>query len=105
MTYSFCKSWYSPILQNFHGVDPEPKKDFLRHKFPGTSLFYTFNQALHVILNRSDVESFFLALDQLHGRFSGIGAHQDLQKPNFVMPELLIQELCSEQMDLDLINR
>ena len=38
-----------------------------------------------------DVESFFGgALDQLHGRFSNIGENQNLQKPNFVMPELLI---------------
>ena len=40
-----------------------------------------------------DVESFFRALDQLHGSFSDIDAHQDLQKSNFVMPELLIKEL------------
>ena len=32
------------------------------------------------------------ALDQLHGSFSDIGAHQDLQKPTFVMPEPLIKE-------------
>ena len=40
---------------------------------------------------RENVESFFLALDQLHGSFSR--THQDLNKPNFVMPELLIIEL------------
>ena len=33
------------------------------------------------------------ALDQLHGSFSDINAHQDFQKPKFVMPELLINEL------------
>ena len=49
-------------------------------------------KALRVILNRSDV--LFWTLDQLHGSFSEIGAHQNLQKPNFVMPELLIKELC-----------
>ena len=37
---------------------------------------------------------FFLALDQHVGSFSDFGAHQDLQKPNFSMPELLIKELC-----------
>ena len=37
---------------------------------------------------------FLGALDQLHGNFSDIGAHQDYQKPNCVMPELLIKELC-----------
>ena len=50
-------------------------------------------KALHVILNRFNVESFLGALDQLNGSFSDIVAHQDLQKPNFVMPELLIKEL------------
>ena len=38
-------------------------------------------KALHVILNRSDVERYFWALDQLHGSVSDIGAHKDFQKP------------------------
>ena len=50
-------------------------------------------KALHVIYNRSDVESFFLALEQLHGSFSNIGARQDFQRPEFFMPELLLNEL------------
>ena len=41
-----------------------------------------------------DVEIFFWPLDQLYESFSDIGAHQDLQEPNFVLPELLIKELC-----------
>ena len=40
-----------------------------------------------------EVESFFLALEQLHGSLSDIGAHQDFQKPEFIMPELLQKEL------------
>ena len=40
-----------------------------------------------------DAESFFLALEQLHGSFSDIGAHQGFQKPEFIMPELLLKEL------------
>ena len=31
----------------------------------------------------------------LYGSFSDIGAHQDFQIPEFVMPELLLKELCS----------
>ena len=34
-----------------------------------------------------------LYLDQIHGNFNDIGAHQDLQKPTSVMPKLLIKEL------------
>ena len=45
-------------------------------------------KALHVIL-----KVFGEALEQLHGSFSGIGAHQDSQKPKFFMPELLLKEL------------
>ena len=40
-----------------------------------------------------DVESFFWALEQLHGSFSDIGAHQDFRKSKFFMPELLLIEL------------
>ena len=40
-----------------------------------------------------DVESFFWALEQLHGSFSDIGAHQDFQMPEFFMPKLLLKEL------------
>ena len=52
-----------------------------------------------------DVESFLGALEELYGSFSDIGAHQDLQKPNVVMPELL-KELCiyDEMFCLDLLN-
>ena len=35
-----------------------------------------------------DVKRFFWALEQLGGSFSDIGAHQEFQKPEFVMPEL-----------------
>ena len=38
---------------------------------------------------RTDVVSIFWALEQLHGGFSDIGAHQDFQKPNSYMPKLL----------------
>ena len=50
-------------------------------------------KALYVILNRFDVESFWGALEQLHGSFSDFGAREDLQKPTFVMLEILIKEL------------
>ena len=54
--------------------------------------YYVINAKpyVHFILNRSDVERFFWrgALDQLNGSFSDIGAHQDLQKPNFVLPTI-----------------
>ena len=49
-------------------------------------------KARHVILNRSDVESIFLALEQLHGSLSDIDAHQDLQQPKFFIPELKLKE-------------
>ena len=73
----------------------QSKKNFLRHKYPRTFLVYRFNQweALHVILNRSDVEFFGGNLEQLHGFFSDIGAHQEFQKPELFMPELLLKEL------------
>ena len=52
-------------------------------------------KALYVILNRSDVDSFLGALDLLHESFSNIFAQNlHLLKPNFVMPELLLKELC-----------
>ena len=78
---------------------PSPKRNFLRHKYPRTFLIYRFNpsrqcKAIHVISNRSDLESLFWSLEQLHGTFSDIGAHKEFQKPEFVMPELLIKELC-----------
>ena len=50
-------------------------------------------ESVKEIVGIYDIESFFLSLDQLHGNLSDIGAHQDLQKPNFVIPELLIKEL------------
>ena len=34
---------------------------------------------------------FFGPLDKFHGSFSDIGAHQDLQMPDFDMPELLAE--------------
>ena len=49
--------------------------------------------ALHVILNRSEVEVFWGALEQLHGSFRDIGAHQDFQMPEFIMPAQLIKGL------------
>ena len=42
-----------------------------------------------------DVDIFLGALDQLHESFSDIGAHKDLQKPNFFMSELLLEKLCN----------
>ena len=45
-----------------------------------------------------DVEVFFLgggALEQLHRSFRDIGAHLEFQKPEFVMHELLLKELCT----------
>ena len=35
-----------------------------------------------------DEESFFGALEQLHGTFIDFCAHLEFQKPEFVMPEL-----------------
>ena len=40
------------------------------------------------------------ALEQLHGSFSDFGAHQDLQNPEFAMPELLLKELRSLDLEL-----
>ena len=40
-----------------------------------------------------EIESFYWALEQLHGSFGDIGVHQDSQKIEFFMPELLIKEL------------
>ena len=43
-----------------------------------------------------DVESFWGALEQLHGSLGYIGAHdryEEFQKSKFFMPELLIKEL------------
>ena len=34
----------------------------------------------------------FFALEQLHGSFSDIGAHLEFQKPEFVIPELLLKD-------------
>ena len=53
--------------------------------------FYVINT--HVILNRSDAESFCLGSGTAPWNFSDIGAHQDFQKPEFLMPELLLKEL------------
>ena len=44
-----------------------------------------------------DVKSFFLgggALEQLHGDFNDIGAHQDFQMTEFSIPELLLPYVC-----------
>ena len=41
------------------------------------------------------IESFYWALEQFHGSFGDIGVHQDSQKIEFIMPELLIKELWS----------
>ena len=49
-----------------------------------------------------EVESFFGALDQLLGSLSDIGAHQDLQKPKFVMPELMIKNYGAAIVSFDL---
>ena len=48
-------------------------------------------KALHVILNRSDVESVFSALEQIHGSFSDIGAREEFQQSDLFMPELLLK--------------
>ena len=44
-------------------------------------------------MNRSDVESFLGALEQLLGSYSDIGAHVEFLKPEFVMHELLQKKL------------
>ena len=85
-----------------------PQKYFLRHEYPSTFLFYRFNQTvpLHVILNRSDVESvFFWALEQLHGSISDIGAHQNFQMPEFYLAELLLKELCQNHGHVYLVTQ
>ena len=44
-----------------------------------------------------DVECFFEALEQLHGSFSDIGAHQKFQKLEFFMNDLSLKELRCKQ--------
>ena len=83
----YCKSWWAPISL---------KLPWICSRAQVTLSFIDLTnrcKTLHVILYQSDVESLLWALGQLHGSFSDIGAHQDLQKPNFVMPELLLKEL------------
>ena len=69
-----------------------PNKNCPRHKYHVPFSFTDSTnrfKALHVNLYRSDVESFILALEQLHESFSEIGAHQDFEMPEFFRPELL----------------
>ena len=76
-----------PSMELIQSPPPKKKKTFY---VINNQVSFSFTdstnrcKALHVILNRSDVG----ALDQLLGNFSDIGAHQYLQTPNFVMPEL-----------------
>ena len=71
-----------------HGAVPEsPQKTFyvMNNHVPFSFTDSTNRcKALQVILNRSDVESFCWALEQLHGSSSDIGAHQDFQVPEFI---------------------
>ena len=54
-----------------------------------------FNRLVESVKEKGiyDVESIFWALEQLHGSLSDIGAHQDFQKPDVFMPDLLLKEL------------
>ena len=87
--------------QNFHWAVPEPPKNFLRHKYKCTFFFYRFNQSLQSSTRTSSwigltLKVFWGTLEQIHGSFSDIGAHRDFQKPEFFMPDLLINELWIE---------
>ena len=78
----FCKSWCATIsLELLWSWSRATKKTFYV-PFSFTDLSNRCN-ALNVILDRSGEESFFWVLDQVHGSFSDIGAHQDLQKAQF----------------------
>ena len=81
----FWNSWCAPILRKLSwSCSRASKKTFY---VINTHVPFSFTdsnnlcKALHVILNRSDVERYFWALDQLHGSVSDIGAHKDFQKP------------------------
>ena len=52
-----------------------------------------------------DAESFFCDLEQLHERFSDIGAHQDFQKSKLLMPELFLKELWVKRPHPGPLNR
>ena len=77
---------------------PRMKKVFSgKKKNPGTSFFYRFIQSVQSPTTRHlepvwvfmKQKVFWGALDQLDGSLSDIGAHQYLQKPKFVTPELI----------------
>ena len=92
----FCKFRCAPISQKFLCSWSRAPRKKLSTSCQTDS---RCNDALHrlvdsvkeqgMYLEIYDVESFLDALDQLNGNVIVIGAHQDLQKPNFVIPEIL----------------
>ena len=88
----FSKSWCAPISLKLNwscsssSASPPPKKNFYARP--------TYLSLLHI--QPIGAKLFFGALEQLHGSFSDIGAHQDFQKSKFFMPELLLKELCTD---------
>ena len=89
-------SWCAPIsLKNSMELFQSSKKTFcIIYTHIPFSLTDSTNQckALQVILNPSGVESLFLGSEQLRESYIVIGAHQDFQTPEFVLPELLLKE-------------
>ena len=75
----FCQSWCTSRApqKTFYVINTQVPFSF-------TDLTNRYKD-LHVISNQSGVEGFLGALDKLHGNFNDIGAHQDSQKPNFVV--------------------
>ena len=66
-----------------------------------TVLWFVFSSHMTSLTNENTVllrsRNCILALWQLHGSFSDVGAHQDFQMPEFFMPELLIKELWKKE--------
>ena len=95
----FCKSWCAPIsLKLPWSWSRAPQKLSTSERFKMTC------RALHRLVESVKEKGswvfmtwkvFLGALEQLHGSYSAIGAHQDFQKPEFFMPELLLKELWS----------
>ena len=59
--------------------------------YPSTFLFNRFNQSVQ------SPTRYIEPVLEVYGSFSDIVVHQDLQKPNFAMPEPLIKDLWSKE--------
>ena len=84
------------IIKTSMELFQSPPKNCLRYKYPRTYLSLLQIQPIgarpytrHVILNRSDVKSFY-GSGTAPWKFSDIGAHLEFQKPEFLMPDLLL---------------